>query len=80
MSWQRQVDGDRIVTCVIAEAGRWGQNSHLCHGRGMWMVRHLSWHGHVDGDKIVTCVMAEAGGWGDNSHLCHGRGRWMGRE
>ena len=69
MSWQGQVDGERIVTCVMAKAGGWGENSHLCHGRRL-----------EDGERIVTCVMAEAGRWGENCHLCHGRGRRIGRE
>ena len=34
LSWHGQVDGDKIVTCVMAEAGGWGDNSHLCHDRG----------------------------------------------
>ena len=58
MSWQRQVDGERIVedgerivtcvmakvdgeriVCVMAKAGGWGENSHLCHGQGWRMGR-----------------------------------------
>ena len=39
VSWQRQEDWERIVACVMAKAGGWGDNSHLCHGRGRRMGR-----------------------------------------
>ena len=39
VSWPRLEDGERIVTCVMAKAGGWGENSHLCHGQGWRMGR-----------------------------------------